>query len=151
MLRRFGCIFLDGLIIGVPFAIAAQVVTIGMTSPQLGGAVSLLAVIAQIVYFGQMHGNGGKTVGKKAGKLLVVNLDGSKITMQTAYIRAAAYAGPSRPTSLALMAHSLPLIGIATMVAGVYKLADTLFAPFDTKQQRALHDRIAGTRVIDQS
>ena len=150
VLRRFACIFLDGLIIGVPFVIASQVV-VTMSSPAMGGAVSLLAVIAQIVYFGQLHGSSGQSVGKKAGKLMVVNLDGSKISMQSAYVRAVAYAGPGVLTSIATLLGSLPLVGVASGIVGLYSISNTLVALFDSKRQRAIHDRIAGTRVIDRS
>ncbi len=94
VLRRFGCIFLDGLIVVLPLAILTGIVAGTSGSMQIGGAISLLAVCVEIVYFGQMHASGGQTVGKKAGKLKVVNLDGSAISTKTAYVRAVAYIGP---------------------------------------------------------
>ena len=151
VLRRFGCIFLDGLIVVLPLAILTGIVAGTSGSMQIGGAISLLAVCVEIVYFGQMHASGGQTVGKKAGKLKVVNLDGSAISTKTAYVRAVAYIGPGALTALATIAGSVPLIGIANGVVGLYALANTLAALFDSKRQRALHDHIAGTRVIDRS
>jgi uncharacterized RDD family membrane protein YckC len=151
VIRRFGCIFLDGLIIVLPLAILAGLLAGRLASPFVSGAVSVFTVIVEIVYFGQMHGSGGQTIGKKAGKLMVVNLDGSKISMQTAYVRAIAYVGPGVLSGLATISGNVLLASVAAMIVGLYGLANMLAAVFDTKEQRALHDRIAGTRVIDQS
>jgi uncharacterized RDD family membrane protein YckC len=115
----------------------------------LGGAVSILAGCAQIVYFGAMHASGGQTVGKKAGKLRVVNLDGTKITTQTAYVRALAYCGPGLLSGVGLLLGSPAFIATATGIVSLYGLANVLVALFDSTSQRAIHDRIAGTRVID--
>ena len=95
-----------------------------------------------------MHAARGQTVGKIAGKLRVVNLDGSPITSGQAYIRAIAYVGIGYLSAAAIMLRLPTFIMVASVVAGIYGLANLLFALFDFNQQRALHDRIAGTRVI---
>ena len=153
--RRFGCMFIDGLIVGVPTAIATNVIG-GAPAPGTFvpagyvavGVVSLVAVVLEIVYFGQMHGVRGQTVGKMAGKLFVVNLDGSPVSLKTAYVRAVAYIGPSILSGLAYFTGNLTVVVIAGVVAGAYWLTNVLFALCDRNMQRALHDRIAGTRVI---
>jgi uncharacterized RDD family membrane protein YckC len=150
VLRRFGCIFLDGLIIGVPLAIINAVIARGGASPATLGLISLVGNTVNVIYFGQLHGSRGQSVGKMAGKLKVVNnLDGSPITLQTAYVRALAYVGPSYLSGLALVLGNGALIGVASIAVGAYGIINVLMALFDKNRQRALHDRIAGTRVID--
>ena len=148
--RRFGCIFLDGLIIGVPFGILNAI--IGRAGPGnyvALGVSSLVATAVQLVYFGQMHLSTGRTLGKMAGKLKVVNLDGSSpISFNTAYIRALAYVGPSFLSGIAMFLGTPGAMGLATLVVAIYGIINVLMALFDRNMQRALHDRIAGTRVI---
>lgn len=151
VLRRFGCILLDGLIIGVPFAIINAIVGNGPGSYVVVGLVALVSTTVQIVYFGQMHGSGGQTLGKKAGKLVVVNLDGTPVTPGTAYTRALAYAGPGYLSGVAALAGIPVLVAVAGLIVGVWGLCNTLFALFDRNMQRALHDRIAGTRVVEKN
>lgn len=163
VLRRVGCIILDSIILGVPFlivAIAVGGVTFGSSGATAGMGV-VTSVIA-VIYFGQMHAMKGQTLGKMAGKIVVVNMDGSPISMPTAYIRAVAYAGPrviSAILTLFLMlsinaapgARNMGVIAAVGFIGGLvwlYYLVDCLFALFDGSGQRALHDRIAGTRVI---
>ena len=148
VMRRFGCIFLDGLIIGVPVAIVSFLMAAGKASPMMLGAFSLVAVIIQIVYFGQLHGTRGQSVGKMAGSLRVINMNGSPITLQTGYIRAVAYVGPSVLAALATIIGVAVIVMVANAIVVIYGLINVLMALFDRKMQRALHDRIAGTRVI---
>lgn len=149
VLRRFGCIFLDGLIIGVPFTVARIVILGAATTVGFGvGIVSLIGSAVQLLYFGAMHASGGQTLGKKAGKEVVVNLDDTPISSTTAYIRSIAYVGPSFLSSFALMSGNAPLILVTTGIVGCWSLADVICALVDRDKQRTLHDRIAGTRVI---
>jgi uncharacterized RDD family membrane protein YckC len=150
VLRRFGCIFLDGLIIGVPFAVLNGVLTADHSPPSTLGIISLLSTVVYIIYFGQMHASRGQSVGKIAGKLLVVNdRDGSRISTATAYIRAIVYSGTGVLSGVALLMADRTFMSVATMIVVGWGLADVIFALVDTSKQRSLHDRIAGTRVIE--
>jgi uncharacterized RDD family membrane protein YckC len=149
--RRFCCIFVDGLIIGVPFAILSAIVNRGHDGYVIAGSISLLTTVVQIVYFGQMHASSGQTVGKKAGKLVVVNVDGSPITTGTAYVRALAYCGPGLLSGLATLAGIPALLVGATLVVSAWGLIDVIMALVDRQMQRSLHDRIAGTRVVEKN
>ena len=71
----------------MPFSIVNGIILASTKNSVLSGAVSLIATAAGIIYFGQLHGSRGQSVGKIAGKLRVVNLNGSPITLKTAYIR----------------------------------------------------------------
>jgi uncharacterized RDD family membrane protein YckC len=156
VLRRFGCMFLDGLIIGIPVAIITGVASAGSAAAgaaNSGGAVvigvvSFIGVALQIVYFGQMHGARGQTVGKIAGKLVVVNEDGSRISMPTAYLRSLAFKGPSLLSGIAIISGALVFVSVASLIAGLWGLIDIILALVDREGQRSLHDRIAGTRVV---
>jgi uncharacterized RDD family membrane protein YckC len=157
VLRRFGCMLLDGLILWVPAAIVGVVTgalgaggaAASMTSAMIViGLGQLLIVAIYVGYFGIMHGTRAQTVGKMAGSLKVVRLDGKPMDMQTGFIRAIAYQGPSVIPAIAIMIGN-PIIQMAASIAvSVYALANLLVALFDRHQQRAIHDRIAGTRVI---
>ncbi|HEY1684666.1 MAG TPA: RDD family protein [Tepidisphaeraceae bacterium] len=164
VLRRVGSIIVDIIILAIPGWIVQIMAGMGELGGRLSLPVVLVTLIMQvvtIVYFAQLHFRGGQTLGKMAGKIRVVNLDGTPISLQTAYIRALGYAGPSllaalvtafvvlvwnvaaRPSLLA----GWFMISIGFLV-GTYGLANCLFALFDGTMQRAIHDRIAGTRVI---
>jgi uncharacterized RDD family membrane protein YckC len=148
VMRRFGCIFLDGLIIVVPFSILSGILATPRKDTFLAGLVSIISTAVALIYYGQMHGTKGATIGKMAGKTRVVNLDGSPIDLKTGYVRAIAYVGPTFLTGIAAISAQAMVVNVAAIIVGVWGLADTLFALFDRIQQRSLHDRVAGTRVI---
>ena len=143
-------------------------------SPEMLGNIfqpifqTVLGVVI-IAYFAFFHARTGQTWGKKAAHTKVVNMEGGPIDGRTAFLRALYYYLPSLLTSsatliLILMQLSTPepagegpapaVAGFAIIViaisafSGIYALADVLFALFDRAQQRAIHDRLAKTRVI---
>ena len=155
VLRRFSCIFVDGLIIGVPTAIATALVSQQRTQGQqqaffMIGVVTILSTAVAVLYFGAMHASRGQTLGKMAGKLKVVNdADNSPISPSTAYTRALLYSGPSFVTGAAYFTATPVFMSIASLVVGVYGITNVVLALVDRDRQRALHDRVCGTRVID--
>lgn len=161
--RRFGCIFVDNLLMRViDGAIGfAGLAVVGTMQPTTSSAVAtqlgFQTVVALIIlsYFGFMHAARGQTLGKMAGKLKVVRRDGSPIDAGIAWRRAFFYAGPQLvgPMIAAVCALvSVEIAGIASIVTGLailgYGLANVICALNDKEEQRALHDRLAGTRVI---
>lgn len=150
VLRRFGCIFLDWTLIASPFLIFNVVLRDAIhVRFILVGTIALVSRTASIIYFGAMHAARGQTVGKIAGKLKVVNdIDASPITTQTAYVRALAYAGPGLLTGFVAFAGSRALMSMTSMIVMAYLLINVIFALIDSGRQRALHDRIAGTRIV---
>jgi uncharacterized RDD family membrane protein YckC len=153
MLLRLGCSIIDVLILLVPGFVIGIVTGIGVVATRtrsdtgLAVAVSVVTQSVVILYYALMHGSRGQTVGKMAGKLSVVNLNGTPINMGTAFVRAFAYGGPNLLAAITLLVD--PSIGaLANIVVGFYGLANVMFALLDRSQQRALHDRIAGTRVV---
>ena len=150
VLRRFCCILLDVIIIGLPFGILSAI--LGGNKPGghiVGGIVSLVGAIAAIVYFAAQHAARGQTVGKKAGNIRVVNnADGSPITTSQAYIREMVYGGPSVIAALVTFTGSAVITGLVGLLVGGFGLANLIVALVDRSRQRAIHDRIAGTRVV---
>lgn len=150
IIRRFLCSLLDGLVIVFPFSVLQGILTATLGEAAVAtGVVALVGTVAQIIYFGAMYASRGQSVGKIAGKLRVVNdNDGSPVTTGTAYIRALAYLGPGILSDLGAITGNAPIIIGASVIVGVWGLTDVIFALADTSRQRALHDRIAGTRVV---
>ena len=159
VLRRFGCIFLDGILLGV-FGLVLDLLLgvsfFGRTVANQGSGVAvmgtLLSLAAAILYFGLLHGWKGQSVGKMAGSLRVVNMDGTPISKAKAFARAVAYTFNSTLIVMAslfgLFLHSVALISLGGFAAGLWGLTDAIMALVDTRMQRSLHDRICGTRVI---
>jgi uncharacterized RDD family membrane protein YckC len=156
VLRRFACIFVDGIVLVIPIfvigIVAGTAAGFGHIAPGatlvMQGVVSLVGVAITLVYFGTMHGAKGQTLGKMAGKIKVVNLDGTPITMSKAYLRALCYSGPNILAPLPLLVGFPAGYGIIAGVGGVYAIVNIIMALVDRNMQRALHDRLAGTRVI---
>ncbi|HEV7301138.1 MAG TPA: RDD family protein [Tepidisphaeraceae bacterium] len=150
VMRRFGAIFLDALIIGLPFAVIGGVMgASGNLDLVQNGILTFISTAVTVIYFGAMHARNGQTLGKMAAKLYVVkNSDGSKISTGTAYLRSLVYGGLSFLSAFAEMTGAPVIIGVAAIIVGIWGIANVLFALFDRDRQRALHDRITGTRVI---
>lgn len=157
--RRFGCIFLDGVLLGVFGLLLDAFLGISFLSnpgpkpnTDLTAMASLLGLAAAIFYFGLLHGWKGQSFGKMAGNLRVINMDGTPISKAKAFARAVAYTFGNTlfvlATVLGLLTHSAAIIGFGSFAAAVWWLTDVILALVDTRMQRSLHDRICGTRVI---
>lgn len=130
--RRFGGIFLDGLLVSLPlyiilifvlFAVSSQQ---GQPDPFLMNFIGLPISLAQFIYEGLMLSlKNGQTVGKSAVRVRVVRADGSPITKGQAWGRAA----------LKLVFSCLSCIAY--------------LPAFFTAERTTLHDMVAGTRVIE--
>lgn len=148
VLRRFGCVFIDNLIFSIPSYLIGQNMTLQNLTAMTWMLVGLQAL--QVIYLGQMHGLFGKTLGKMAGTLRVVNLDGSPISLGKAYLRAIVYVLPSILAIAALFSRNNVLIENVNLFYGGWSLITIILALVDTKMQRPIHDRVTGTRVIQE-
>ncbi len=118
---RFVASFIDGCILSIAgFALGLAIGFAGIDAT----VSPLLALALQIGYFTLMVGGGGQTLGKKAMKIKVLTADGGPVGYGRAFVRWAGY------------------IPSALLLGGGYLMA--LF----TQDNRALHDFIAGTRVV---
>ena|SRR5258706_10889296 len=132
--RRFVALFIDGLIIGLPFAVLMIVVMIGMFSTNRFTPESMLwiqplswlSIVAMLVYEGLMLGARGQTLGKIAMKIKVVRADGSDISTGQAWGRAA----------------------MRQVLVSCLCIINYLPA-FFTLEKTTLHDMVASTRVVN--
>ncbi len=158
---RFWCIFLDMLLLGALGFIMETALGLRLWEPHRYNQLQyqpsgLVAVTLEsglyIGYFGLLHGWKGKTFGKMAGNLSVINLDGTPISKSRAFARAAVFQfGPILmliATFLGVLTDHKSLFNLGIFVSWVWLLLDGLVALADTRMQRSLHDRICGTRVI---
>jgi uncharacterized RDD family membrane protein YckC len=129
--KRFGGVFLDGLIINLPlyaiFMVLAYVAsdTPGQPHPFIAFAgVPLMFV--QMIYEGLMlSSKDGQTLGKKAVRVRVVRPDGSSISTGQAWGRSA-----------------------MKLLLGCLWIVDYI-PVFFTAEKTTLHDMVAGTRVME--
>ncbi len=162
--RRFGCIFVDGLVLMVPSLITefifGTVAAAGISNPHatsffafshgmlFAGIGNLILFVINAAYFGILHGAYGQTLGKRAGREKVVRLDGSPVDMRTGILRGVYYAMPSAILAVGLFTTTIQIFPIFYLLSLLWWLADIICLIADTRMQRALHDRLAGTRVI---
>lgn len=135
--KRFMAFFIDSLIIGIPFgivfglAIFAIVSGGGQPRPENFLAIqgfSLLSIVIMAIYEGLMLSARGQTVGKIAMSIKVVRADGGDLTKGQAWGRA---------TMRQVLVSCLCIINY--------------LPAFFTPDRTALHDMVAGTRVVNWS
>jgi uncharacterized RDD family membrane protein YckC len=130
-LRRFGAIFLDGLLIAIPmYAIMAIFIflpaTQGKEPNPLLNLIGLPVALASLVYEALMlQYKNGQTLGKMALKVRVVRPDGTPISPGQAWGRV-----------------------LMRTILGCLWIVDYIPA-FFTNERTTLHDMVAGTRVVE--
>jgi uncharacterized RDD family membrane protein YckC len=156
VLRRFGCAFVDGLLLAllgmvVNIAIGIPAInTEGYTQRMVDRVVfaGVIGTLMGMSYFTLFHGLRGQTLGKMAGKCKVVRPDGSDIGVSRAFVRWLCFVGPQVVSPFTPYFGSIEAVQTFGLVAGGYSIINILFLLLDRDQNRALHDRLAGTRVI---
>ena len=129
--KRFGALFLDGLVVNVPLYIIFMLIafaasdTKGQPHPFVAFA-GIPLMFAQMIYEGLMlSAKDGQTLGKIAMRLRVVRPDGSSISSGQAWGRSA-----------------------MRLVLGCLWIVDYI-PVFFTAEKTTLHDMVAGTRVVE--
>jgi uncharacterized RDD family membrane protein YckC len=118
---RAGALFLDGIILGI-------VTRLALSSVGDFGTALLLAVLVQFLYFFVQEAAGGQTIGKRASRLRVVQLDGRAATTGQIAIR----------NALRIF-DALPLLYASGLVAVMWS---------GPGRRQRLGDKVAGTAVI---
>jgi uncharacterized RDD family membrane protein YckC len=134
--RRFGAIFLDGLILAVPIMILVGIIIFATVNNKTNAGppeamfvpIWLVAVFIYPVYEGLMLASRGQTLGKIAMKVKVVRPDGTPISTGQAWGRAF----------------------MRQILASCLSIFNYLPA-FFTKERTCLHDLVANTRVVNWS
>ena len=109
--------------------------------------------VLYITYFFLMHGYWGQTLGKKAAGIMVVNLDGSKISRGAALARTVSSSGFFIVAYFPVLFIEFKTLlfqvfGAVILALALLGLADVVFTLADSARRRSLHDRLAGTRVV---
>ena len=81
----------------------------------------------------------GETLGKAAVHIQVIRRDGAPVDLWSAFVREAV--GKALPLALAT------ITPVLSALAAIYIVLDSLWPLWD-RQNRALHDRLAGTQVV---
>ena len=131
--RRFGALFIDGLILSLPVTLIIVLGVVAVSSNSnfnpLWIQPGLLLVIAlYVVYEALMLGSRGQTLGKMAMKIRVVRPDGTAISKGQAWGRSF----------------------MRQILASCLSIFNYLPA-FFTKERTCLHDLVANTRVVNWS
>jgi uncharacterized RDD family membrane protein YckC len=158
MLLRFRCIFLDAVLMVIPVMIVSGL-TMVVLAPMLDRASApifpFIPPIWVMGYLGVMHATAGQTLGKMAGRIVVVNADGSPLHVARAFRRALIFVAPTFLFAAAGAVEMLDLNTVGQYLAATLSitccalyLCDIIVALTDRAKQRSMHDRICGTRVV---
>jgi uncharacterized RDD family membrane protein YckC len=131
ILRRFGAVFLDGLLVAIPmYALMGVLIFVPASRGQevnpLFNLIGIPFALISLAYEGLMlQFRNGQTLGKMALKVRVVRPDGSPMSPGQVWGRV-----------------------VMRTVLGCLWIVDYIPA-FFTQEKTTLHDMIAGTRVVD--
>jgi uncharacterized RDD family membrane protein YckC len=134
--QRLVARLVDTLIVGVPLATAATEIFPRETAQTVVAPIAFAAVF--LVYEVVQLAIWGRTVGKRLTGIRVVSADGTRLRAGQAVARSAIYALPPA-------ARPVPVLNV---LAGIFWLAE-IGLLFEGEHRQALHDRAAGTLVVD--
>lgn len=144
--QRLVARIIDLMLVGLPLALVAQAALPRRTA-EVVESVGLAALV--LIYDTVLHARYGRTVGKRLVGIKVVplvalgeldELGEETVRPEKALARAAVFALP-------MAARPVPLLGLA---AGVCWVAGVALVLRRDQERRALHDRLAGTIVVNE-
>lgn len=151
LFRRFCCYCLDRMAVWALVIVGVTVYSIAADMPveRYGNfyARSIIGQIVLVIALTLFHGWCGRTPGKVVGYLKVVRLDDGKITWVQAFARA-------------MFSHGIEIVPLwiyftakernpaILIISVLYLMLDGAFLLADKEQRRALHDIVAGTKVV---
>lgn len=153
VIRRFLCSMLDNAILVAVFIPLALIILLvlapfpGRSENSAGFLIQILAALFGFAYYATFHGIWGQSIGKMVGNYRVVNMDGTPINYTVAAARAFWSTGIQIIPALCMTVSPLLGAGISIFTS-LYGLADCIALLVDSQYNRALHDRLAGTRVV---
>ncbi|GAA0334730.1 RDD family protein [Actinoallomurus spadix] len=134
--QRLVARIIDTLIVGVPVATGATELFPRQTAQHVAAPIAF--AVAFFLYEAVQVAIWGCTVGKRLTGLRVISATGERPTVAQVLVRAAIYALPPA-------ARPVPVLNI---LAAIFWLAENGLM-FEGSYRQALHDRAAGTLVID--
>ena len=168
---RLGCGIVDSILMGavgfgilIVFVGGSFLALLSGSSPSLTSgsrfvlmqaAGTVAATLVQFGYYAWMHARFGRTLGKMAGRLRVVQENLQPITRRQAVGRSALYTMPNLLGVAALLLGLVPQVaehavligGVLNVAVSVFVITNLLFIVFTVKR-RAIHDLAAGTVVV---
>ena len=141
--KRVGAYIIDviGLAIVIGLVLAVTDIgggLLGMAASGRGYIGNLIAAVVSLAYFTFMEAGSGQTLAKKLLKIKAVSADGSPLTLQSALVR-----------RLPFVIGSIIPTAIGGLVGFVLVLAILITAIQDEPEHRGIHDKWAGTKVIE--
>ncbi|MGC8559782.1 MAG: RDD family protein [Phycisphaerae bacterium] len=162
--RRFGCVLLDNFLLyvvsfvvtfAIGFGIGEQLRETHASTLEIQQAIyelqlwgAIIGFTLNVAYYGLMHYFFGSTIGKFAGKEKVIRTDGGKITFLQSIVRELVMWFGCVFYIVLIASKGAPGILLGEFSVIAWLLFDWMFIILDRHDRRALHDRIAGTRVI---
>jgi uncharacterized RDD family membrane protein YckC len=140
-------LMLAGFLFALPFTPAGDSVVRPLQVPALRMRMLMLAVVfgAAALYFGWCWTGGRRTLPMKTWRMRLVRADGRAVDLRTVALRyAAAWIGPL----LAVAAYAA-LAPTGHPRLALWMLPFNYAWAFVDRDRRFLHDRIAGTRLVD--
>jgi uncharacterized RDD family membrane protein YckC len=131
--KRVGAWIVDGIGLGIIILIVLAILGLRPGSY----LYNILQAVAAIAYFAVLEGSSGQTIAKRLFGIKAVSADGSPLTMQAALLRRLPF----------YIGAVIPFLGF--LVAFGLLLAILITTIQDEPEHRGLHDKWAGTRVID--
>ena len=155
---RVGAVLLDGLVLLVPIVVLVIVLhqyhvthyitvygTVGTTTTSSNGAwldgLAWLAYPAVLLTRAGLRN--GQTLGSQAARIRVIRNDGNPVDLRTVLIRE----GIGKAIIPGLFFGAATSLRALAVLAGLYVLVDYLW-PLWERENRALHDLLAGTHVV---
>jgi uncharacterized RDD family membrane protein YckC len=141
--KRVGAYIID--VIGLAIVVGVVLAVTGIGGGLLGMAASgqgyignVIAALVSLAYFGLMEAGSGQTLAKKMLKIRAVAADGSPLSLQAALVRRLPFVvGSLLPTQL------------GSLIGFVLVLAILITAIQDEPEHRGIHDKWAGSKVVD--
>jgi uncharacterized RDD family membrane protein YckC len=153
--RRIGALAYEALLLAA-LALVAGFVLLPFMSPARVASPTIAPVFVRTmmfcvltggaaIYYGWFWSEGRRTLPQKTWRLRLVDVDGGPLSRATALVRyAAGWIGPAA----AIAAYAALRPAAAGRYAALLLLVNYAWALIDTDRQ-FLHDRIAGTQVVD--
>jgi uncharacterized RDD family membrane protein YckC len=134
--QRLVARLVDTLIVGIPLATVATEIFPRETAQTVVAPIGFAAVF--LVYEVVQLALWGRTIGKRLTGIQVISADGARLRVSQVLVRSAIYALPPA-------ARPVPVLNV---LAGIFWLAE-IGLLFEGHHRQALHDRAAGTLVVD--
>ena len=153
--RRLGALAYEALLLSA-LALVAGFVLLPLVSPTRAATPAIpplflrtmtfcVLAVAAAIYYGWFWSDGRRTLPQKTWRLRLVAVDGRPLSRATALVRyGAGWIGPAA----AIAAYAALRPAAVGRYAALLLLANYAWALLDPDRQ-FLHDRLAGTRVVD--